>query len=556
MNVKCKKFLCFVMSVILLTLCITPSFAAKGKCLCEDSPILIITGFSEYDLINYDTNEKAWVPSTDSIMKAVESVLPALTKYLASPQGNSDADAFCDSLIPAVNTLFDPVACNPDGEVKHANVGVQVQYTESVEASGIENVMATEAANLDIVKSACNAVGADHVWVYGLDWRVDPMVIADDIKVYVDNIKATTGHDKVSISGISMGGAVMAAYLEKYGTDDISNVTMISSAFTGLEMVGQLFTGNIKIDEQGLYKIITESIGDATLSNVIESTEILKKLIPVIDDIIAKEKDRIFSECLIPCFGYNTGIWSFVPDAYYEQAKVFMNARMNQGTSEQAQTFWARVDDYHYNVQGKIGEILNTAKNDGVFVGVVSNYNMQMPPVTGAFDYTGDQVIETMHSSGFATVAKQGTTLGENYKRNPYLSQDKMIDASTCYLPQNTWFIKNEQHVGFSEQGASDNGAFYGWLLSAHSQYDIHTSDKYPQYMVYDKNTYTLSRLSPIEGDANCDGVLNISDARAILKYIVQTDTFNENQLWAADKNCNGSINIVDARLVLAQVVS
>ncbi len=549
-----KKILCVATAVAVIAACLLPSFAEAGECSCGKNPMLIISGFSQYQLINYETGESAWAPETDKIVDAVTAVLPSLTKFLASEQKQSDCDAFCDVLIPEVNKVLDDIAVLPDGTPKHSEVALKAQFTENVAYYGIETVMGDGLFGNDIVKTACNAVGADHVWVYGLDWRVDPMVLADEIHGYIEHIVNTSGHDKVSISGISMGGVIMTAYLAKYGTEHLSNITMLSSAFTGLDMIGQLFTGNIEIDEQGLYSIITQAAGSGTISDVLSSTGILEKLIPVIETLLKFDKDRIYTECLIPNFGYNTGMWAFVPDSYFAAAKKFMNARMNDGSPEQTELFWQRVNDYHYNAQNKIGEILNTAKADGVCVAVVSNYNLQIAPITPSSNLSSDQVIETIHTSGYATVANIGETLGDSYPRNAYLSQDRIIDASTCYLPDNTWFIKNQQHVGFSESGPQDNGAFYAWILTAKTQYDVFTNAKYPQFMIYDAENNKLSPLSNPQGDTSSDGQVSIIDAKLVLEYAVGYDCLDSAELWAADMNYDGSVTVADAKLILQQI--
>ncbi len=551
-----KKVLCVALALTIIATCFLPSFAEAGKCSCGENPMLIISGFAQYQLVNNKTGKSAWSPETDKIVDAVTAVLPSLTQFLASEQKQSDCDAFCDVLIPEVNKVLDDIAVLPDGTPKHSEVAIKAQFTENVAYYGIETVMGEGLFGNDIVVTACNAVGADHVWVYGLDWRVDPMVLADEIHGYVERIVKTSGHDKVSISGISMGGVIMTAYLAKYGTEHLSNITMLSSAFTGLDMIGQLFTGNVEIDEQGLYNIITQAVGNSAVSDVLNQTGILKKLIPVLDTLIKFDKDRIYSECLIPNFGYNTGMWGFVPDSYFAEAKKFMNARMNDGTPEQTKIFWQRVNDYHNNAQNKICEILNTAKADGICVAVISNYNLQIAPITPSGKLSSDQVIETIHTSGYATVANLGETLGDKYPRNAYLSEDRIIDASTCYLPDNTWFIKNQQHVGFSESGPQDNGAFYAWILTAKTQYDVFTNPKYPQFMIYDDEANKLSPLSNMQGDASSDGQVSIVDAKLVLEYAVGYDNLNSAELWAADMNYDGSVSVADAKLILQKVAA
>lgn len=546
-----KKVLCIALSLIMAVGCIIPAFAANGKCKKNDVPLLIISGFSQYSLIDKTTGKTVWVPEADLIMNAVEKALPSIETLISSNKTQQDYDAFCDNLFPAVNELFSYISCTPDGEPYNKNVGLINQFTGPVSDYDYEEVKSV--FENDIVDIAVNSVGADHTWVYGLDWRVDPLILADEIHEYIENIKARTGHDKVSVAAISMGGCILTAYLSKYGYEDLSNITMLSSAFTGLELIGSLFKGEIEIDEQGLYNMINEAVGGTTVSDILEKTGILKKLIPFVDDIVKNEKDRLYSECLIPSFGYITGIWSFVPYDCFEQAKEFMNMRMNDGTKAQQEIFWARVEEYH-DAQGSMQRILNRAKANGVCVSIVSNYDSQMPPVSSASNLTGDQVIETVHTSGFATVAPYGETLGDSYARNAYVSADRMIDASTCMMPDNTWFIKYQNHVEFSNNGPKDNSRFYAWILTAPAGTDIHSNAKFPQFMTYDSKNHILSPLSGMMGDVNLSGSVTIADAKLVLQKIAGIAELNENQQWVADTNYDGKISIADAKAILREI--
>lgn len=548
-----RKILSVLMAAVLLTGCVLPVFAATKTCDCGKNPILVVSGFSEYNLVDTTTGKEVWVPDASLIVNAVTQAVEPLTTLLTSDKKKGDYDKFLDGFTPAVNSILNYIAVNADGTVKNSDVELIDQFTGPV--SKYDYARVKEVFNNDIVDIVCDAVGPDHVWLYGLDWRIDPMELADDINDYVQNIKKTSGHDKVSICGISMGGIVMSCYLTKYGYDDISNITMMSSAFTGLEMIGKLLTGEVEIDEKGLYQIINDSVGSTQVSDILEKTQILTKLLPVVDELIKYEKERIYTDILIPNFGYNAGIWAFVPGDYVEAAEKFMFPMMNDANKEELAALKQRIDTYHNEVQANIGDLLKQAQADGVCVAVVSCYNMQMPPVSTASKMSGDQVIEAVHTSGFGTVADYGKTLKDADTNSPYVSPDKIVDASTCYLPDNTWFIKNEQHVGFSNGGSRDNGQFYKWILTAPSDTDIHSNPKFPQFMIYDSKAKELLPQSLL-GDVDANGILSISDAKMILRHIVGSITLTAEQKAAADMNSDTEITVVDAKLVLQAIAS
>ncbi|MGN0556118.1 MAG: dockerin type I domain-containing protein [Candidatus Fimenecus sp.] len=540
-----KSVLSIVLVLTLAVLTVLPSLAAVDK--PDANPILIVAGFTEYVLQNTETGENAFPHNTDKIVNTVTAVAPSLLTLLASGRTQADYDAFCDAALPVIGDMFDDIACNPDGTVKHPEVQLEYQFPESVATYGVETVGQADAFDKQILYGAIDAVGADKVYVYGLDWRLNPLDVADELNAWIQHIKEVQGCDKVSIAGISMGGAMVSAYLAKYGTDDVSNVTMISSAFTGLSYIGELYQGNVQIDENGLYNMLNAALGADTLSRIFGSTGLVKQVIALIDDLYAAEQDRIFTECLVPAFGYNPGMWAFVPSENYDAAKAFMFAHMDASDAQKA-VLSAKLDAYHA-VQANAEQTLKNAKAAGVNVAITSNYNFQIAPVAATAKQTSDQVIETVHTSGYATCANLGETLPASVKDGKYVSVDRVIDASTCFLPDNTWFIKNMQHVGFDN--SQNQCKFYAWLMTTDKQVTVNSNPDYPQFMLYNDETKVLSPLSMLRGDVNFDGKVNLVDARITLRYVHSLATLSPLAKEAADMDGNSKISHTDAQMML-----
>lgn len=540
-----KSVLSIVLVLTLAVLTVLPSLAAVDK--PDANPILIVSGFTEYVLQNTETGEKTFPHNTDKVISTVTAVAPSLLTLLGSDRTQADYDAFCDAALPVINEMFEDIACNPDGTVKHPEVQLEFQFPESVATYGVETVGQADAFDKQILYGAVDAVGADKVYIYGLDWRMNPFDVADEIHAWIQHIKEVQNCDKVSLAGISMGGAMVSAYLAKYGTDDVSNVTMISSAFTGLSYIGELYQGAVQIDEDGLYNMLNAAVGADTLSRIFGSTGLVKQVIALIDDLYAAEQDRIFTECLVPAFGYNPGMWAFVPSENYAAAKEFMFAHMDS-TDAQKLVLSAKLDAYHL-AQANVEQTLKDAIAAGVNVAVISNYNFQIAPVAATAKQTSDQVIETVHTSGYATCANLGETLPASVKDGKYVSADRVIDASTCFLPDNTWFIKNMQHVGFDN--SQNQCKFYAWLLTTDKQVTVNSNPDYPQFMLYNPETKVLSPLALLRGDVNFDGKVNLTDARTALRYIHSLVTLSPLAKEAADMDGNSKISHTDVQLIM-----
>ena len=136
--------------------------------------------------------------------------------------------------------------------------------------------------------------------------------------------------------------------------------------------------------------------------------------------------------------------------------------------------------------------LINEMIDNGVEIAVVAHYNAPLAPVYENADFNGDGTLETYQMSGYATVAKYGETLGDNYipEKPEYLSPDNVIDLSTALFPEYTYIIKDATHVGGNY--GSEYADFLIWLLTYDGEFYAGASERYPQFMVSDSE-FTLS---------------------------------------------------------------
>lgn len=211
----------------------------------------------------------------------------------------------------------------------------------------------------------------------------------------------------------------------------------------------------------------------------------------VADKLLENLTDRVFEELMYPVFGSMPGIWSFVTDDEYEQAKKMT---FNENTSKK---LISRLDEYHYNVQCKAGEILNKAKKDGVKIMIVAGYNKQRTPLVESYMANSDATVDTKYASVGASVADLNSTLPDGYVQkneagvHDHLSKDGVIDASTCLLPENTWFIKDMLHCKIHD----GHKEMYNLFFYSDSVTDVWSNEKYPQFLQNDVNAKTLTPI-------------------------------------------------------------
>lgn len=530
-----RSIICVLLSILMLFTLLVPSFAAEKKCNCGKAPVVSVVGFGHVPLVNGDGTQ-VFAPEAKTIVEAVLPCVPALVKFLA----DNDAGALLDSVIPAAKQLFDPIKCDENGNSVDPTVTVERFYEESCDTYDYKiKGDGQDGLSLECAKT----VGGDHTFIFSHDWRRSPMDTAKDLNDYIQKVKTATGHSKVSINGQSMGTCIVQAYLALYGTKDIKNIGMFSGAFTGLEMCGDLFTGKLSVDADGVTDILVQAIKGSpeksVLGELLKYTGLFEKVIEKLSPLLSEGeyKDRLYNELLIPYFGMYAGVWSFVPEETFDKAINYMYNN-DSFTFRPSDAYIEKLTAYHDEVQKTLKErCTEYYEDENICFSIVSNYNRQIAPVTPSSTMNSDGIIETYRTSYGATVANRNTVLGENYVQinsdgHNHVSPDTVVDASTCAFPECTWFIKNLDHVKFY----SDSSAvLHAWLLNAKKQYTVHSNPLFTQFLYYNTDADYMGVYLDKYGDVNMDGAVDLVDARMALRHLLERDGLEKVNLQRAD---------------------
>lgn len=458
-----KKLISVFLSLIMLFSLSVPSLAAvtEEKCDCGFNPVIYVAALGSatvYENYGTDSQRALFRPETMPLVEeALSVILPAIPSLVAG-----DYDTFGDALIGFVNSAFGALALDGDGNSRE-NVYAPEEYPEGSEH------------------------GIEHSFYFGYDFRLDPYTHADRLHETIQLMKEQTGHDKVQLKASSMGGVVTMAYLERYGTDDIETVIFQNCPIQGTAVAGELFCRKFEINKDALLNYALDAIPSLEqdflqgflygLATSLDDLGVWSLLLELVDPIIDNLLDRVYDEALIPIFGTLPGIWSFVPDEYYEEAKTIMvDGETQAGLIE-------KLDAYHYNVQVKAPEILREANKD-IKIYIVAGYDIQRTPLVSAYMNTSDGTVDTKYASVGAVTADIRSTFPEDYTQavegeKNYISPDFCIDASTCALPDQTWFIKDMLHCTTHD----GHGEFYELMLTSEEQFYVDTYSQYPQFM-------------------------------------------------------------------------
>ena len=475
-----KKLLASILAIIIIATGVLPCFAADDSCTCGQTPIIYVAalGSGSVYLDEGTENQKTlFRPDIAELLPEFAPLVPAVLDLVTT----KDYDAFGDVLIPCVNNAFGMLAMDDEGNSQER--------------------VTTEEFHPDTADH-----GIDYSYYFGYDFRVDPIENAKLLHQYIQEVKDITGHDTVRCRASSMGGVTFMAYLRLYGSKDIETIIFQNCPLQGTAVAGELYNGLLHIDKDALLRYAECALPSMDsdffgaflylLLEFLDTAGVLGGLVGVADNLVVNLKDRVFDEALIPIFATMPGIWSFVPDEYYESAKDFMG--INDG---EHQVLVDRLDYYHYEVQQSAEELLNQAKADGTNVYIVAGYNMQRTPLVTAYLNTSDGTVDTKYASLGATCANIGEQLPADYeqaehKEINYISPDRMIDASTCILPENTWFIKDMLHSTTHD----GHDVFYRILHESEEQLTVFDMEQYPQFMQNDTINQTFVEVLPIDG--------------------------------------------------------
>lgn len=487
---KRKQFRIFVslaLAALMLVCCAAPAFAGLNPAMYDPEGHLT--------QIYVDGFESKWVYHPDE--PGTSLLFPFDTDRLTAAFGNiagymKDALRKGDARL-VYHAFYDPLY-ELFGETRLEPDGVTMQETVTVKPDFID-----ESAD-------------GNRFLFHYDTRLDPVDIARQLHDHIEWIKrdgvvhysSTSPQvtDTVELVGSSFGASVVMAYLNEYGDEGLDSVVLCVPTTGGVDFVADLFTGNLYFDATVLKDFLAESdmlTEYAPLIDMLEKTGLLQLLLDVNVRPLLKAalKDAIH-DVIHDVFGTFPAFWSFIGDDRYEAAKNWVFSTKED--KEVYAGFIEKIDYYHYNVQVRAKDIMQSAVDNDRKLSLICKYNTALFPFSTAGNTMSDGFVTTVRESYGATCAESKHYLPDSYKQaaltdTVFLSPDRMIDASTCFLPFNTWFIKGLEH-------GEKPDVYYNMVYHVlYDDLDVFTDENYPQFMEYSggEDLHPLQPLSDEE---------------------------------------------------------
>ena len=459
---------------------------------CAHSPVIVLPGINHsptylYDendqpVMNGDThigstlmiiNESALTPA--AIVKAIGSVLASITL-----QTNVGLDKVAYDL---VSELFKYQRCDENGD--HVENLKTQRWNYSLEYMTEEELDWTY--RMVPMKPLVDEIGEDHVYFFTFNLVGDPMDSADDLKDYIEMVKEQTGHDKVTLLPVSLGGTILTAYLDKYGHDEIDQIVNAVACLDGTDIVADFFAREFRLDDEYLYhefisNIMIESEGDPTIGYFINT---LLHIVPRagLNALLTGAMSGLLDTLMLNCPQF----WAMLPSYRYDElAERYLTDKPE---------LKARTDRFQ-EARLNLKQNLLDAVADGVRVNSIAGANLDLGEemytyfniVASAEKVNSDGIVNLTSTTLGATGAPGEKTLADiEYEANTYcnnpehnhVSPDNMVDTSTAILPENTWVFLDQHH----EVGYNDVVLNLAKAIILGEVTDVHSDpENYPQY--------------------------------------------------------------------------
>ena len=492
-----KRFISIFLAAVIVFTTGVSAFAAKPvpeydhscqtdcKGNCEYTPIVVVHGIMQSQVYVQD-KEGNDVLTSDGFpivegmdmqfmfdMKTITGAIPSILWKLFLGILKGDRDVFVDELVRVVDEAFNSHYFNADGtrtngihvdeywysnEVAMTKPDKSYGYAQGYKKDDDGNTLPSYKYEheYDFIKAQvditgyCEKAGYDHAYYFAYSSFGDTLETAERLDSYIQMVKEQTGHDKVTVVFISLGGTIGNAYLAKYcNPADIDRVIYAAAATDGSYLLSDLMNAALSFDDNELFYSemipLLLQLADSGMDWLGYLLNVVIRILPynLFTDHIDYIAGRVIKEVLGNLIMNCPSMWALVPSAEYK-------ALAEKYISDEAHKELRAKTDEYYEIQKNAAATVKKLTEEGMDIFVICGYGLPLPTAIENWNYSSDNIIQIQSTSIGATSAKYGEKLPESYKPSideTYISPDGSLDAGTCALPERTWFIKNQSHL-------------------------------------------------------------------------------------------------------------
>lgn len=477
-----KKLLCIVLSVVLaVSSCFFASAMGEVEGKVSDYPVIIVPGYSSTNLYygeSLETGEAVWGLDFDHVLERVLVRIADIALGLGT-FAFDDAEYITDVLAEEMVVLFEKLRCNPDGTSAYE---LHQDYTDAPHKNNaylIENRTDTMyRQEVEISEEIAYYIGHENIYNFSCDFRMGAESCAAELDAFIQSVKEHSGKDKVNLFAVSHGGQVSATYLALYGhKGDVDNAVLTIPAIGGAGIAHDAMMACFDFDEECLLRFIE----NGTMTEENYNWLVKANQLGFIDTLA----NSLFPK-ILPTIGYWGSLWDFIPLAQYEDTKAALL------DSEESARLIEISDRFHYEILPSMPEKFAQCIENGMNISIISGTGNRI--LTG-MNENSDAII-TVNASTGATCAPYGKRFADGYVQiNPCDGKDKIspsmeIDASTAYLPDNTWFVDGLFH-GMTYKDNYTRVLMMNLLLTDRIT-DVYSDANFPQFKYSTNASHTV----------------------------------------------------------------
>lgn len=524
------------------------SATVKTECQgdCDTCPAIVVPGIGQSNVWALDDNgdylldaDGERISAFPAVLNVGSIVVKAVFPVLLSLFFQADiglSDALCSILMDA----FEVNLCDEETGKNTGNLEVEKYLKSVAECSDYEKEQIYD--NIPLMDYA-EMAGEDHLYYFAYNSFSNLDNTVAELYDFIQMVLEETGHDKVNIVPISMGGSIADALLEYHPDvmDKLEKVVYIVPALNGSTIVGDLYRKDFAFfDTNFLYNGFLEALMDEEEARMIE---VIARIIP--DQVLTKVLHKV-ADCLVEDVAANiTSLWGLCPKEDYPEAAAAL-LKDKPGIKEQTDRFYKAQVNAHKNIQ--------TLVDKGVEVFNIVDYDVPMYLIGNSWNNdNADGIIHLSSTAMGVESAIVGETLGDGYIQantspncsdptHNHLSPDGVVDASTGLLPDHTFYFDGQGH----EQTARNDAiiALATRLLATDDIKDVYSVADFPQFSGRRDPRDLKNHYIP-EAKAVDTSTLSAEDAKELNEAIAQAEAF------IANKACyDGQQEEIEERLV------
>ncbi|MDR3313403.1 MAG: alpha/beta hydrolase [Oscillospiraceae bacterium] len=472
---------CLCAALLLPGLPLLPLAAAEEGCACGHSPVILLPGYSGPQLfLDYgkETEQQVWnIPiqgsNTRTLLEGLAAMLP---KLIADSNGNRE------DLIRRAGEIYqsltEKLAMNADGsstyDITPLPQGAHDSRWDVMLENGQRLYNNQRAITESFIQPGPGHTTADHVYFFASDWRRGQLENAAQLDAFIQEVKKESGHEQVSLFGISYGGLLAATYFTYYGEKgDIDRAVLHSPALDGSALaVDLLGREDFAFDPASMVNFLMIYMNiESRLDQRIKGLDL---------KLLSEIAVQVLRRYLVPEFLHFGSFWDVIPTAQYAALRdAYLDPVENAEIIRQS-------DVIHFEVMPNVAATFQKMQQQGVKIANICGYGL---PMGSGSAVNSDYIIGVSSTTGAAALA-----LGESYTpaafvgiarrctdpAHHHLSPDCTVEAASAYLPEHTWFFNGQYH-GQAAWDAYGNALYCKWLFTDEIA-DVYSNPDYPQF--------------------------------------------------------------------------